>query len=73
MTTSESAIPNNLDAFFMGFTANRQFKQKPRMVKAAKDMHYYAADDGRPILDGCAGLWCVQAGHCRQHFIVSIT
>ena len=61
-----SAMPNDLEAFFMPFTPNRQFKREPRMVKAAKDMHYFAADDGRPILDGSAGLWCVNAGHCRE-------
>ncbi|MEN8721975.1 MAG: aspartate aminotransferase family protein [Alphaproteobacteria bacterium] len=73
MTASESVIPNNLDAFFMGFTANRQFKEKPRMVKAAKDMHYFAADNGRAILDGSAGLWCVHAGHCRQPIVDAIS
>jgi len=62
-----SAMPNDLEPFFMGFTPNRQFKREPRMVKAAKDMHYFAADNGRPILDGSAGLWCVNAGHCRDH------
>lgn len=72
MTSAENQIPNNLDAFFMGFTANRQFKQKPRMVKSAKDMHYFAADDGRKILDGSAGLWCVHAGHCRQPIVDAI-
>jgi beta-alanine--pyruvate transaminase len=56
--------PNDLRAFWMPFKANRQFKQVPRMLVAAKDMHY-TADDGRKILDGTAGLWCVNAGHCR--------
>jgi len=55
----------SLDAFWMPFTANRQFKQKPRMLASAKGM-YYRTDDGREVLDGCAGLWCVNAGHGRQ-------
>jgi beta-alanine--pyruvate transaminase len=55
---------NNLEAFWMPFTANRQFKQTPRMMVAAKDMHY-TTDDGRTVLDGTAGLWCVNAGHSR--------
>jgi beta-alanine--pyruvate transaminase len=59
------AMPNNLDAFWMPFTANRQFKANPRVLVSAKDMHYTAAD-GRRILDGTAGLWCVNAGHCRE-------
>ena len=63
-----AAVPNptnNLDAFWMPFTANRQFKQAPRMLVAAKGM-YYRADDGREILDGTAGLWCCNAGHGRE-------
>jgi beta-alanine--pyruvate transaminase len=59
------ASPNNLEAFWMPFTANRQFKSKPRLLVAAKDMHY-TSHDGREILDGTAGLWCVNAGHGRK-------
>ena len=57
-------VPNNLEAFWMPFTANRQFKANPRMFVSAKDMHYVTAD-GRKVLDGTAGLWCCNAGHCR--------
>lgn len=64
MTEGGTSIPNNLDAFWMPFTANRQFKKAPRMFVAAKDMHY-TTSDGRQVLDGTAGLWCVNAGHCR--------
>lgn len=56
--------PKDLKAFWMPFTANRQFKQNPRMFVGAKDMHYIT-DDGRSVLDGTAGLWCTNAGHCR--------
>jgi len=59
------AETNNLDALWMPFTANRQFKRKPRLLAGARDMHY-TATDGRKILDGTAGLWCVNAGHCRE-------
>lgn len=55
---------NDLSAFWMPFTANRQFKKKPRLFVAAKDMHF-TTDDGRKVLDGTSGLWCVNAGHCR--------
>ncbi len=61
----------NLEHFWMPFTANRQFKAKPRMLVSAKDMHYMS-DDGRQILDGTAGLWCVNAGHGRQEIIDGI-
>jgi len=63
--------PNDLSAFWMPFTANRQFKQAPRMLVSAKDMHY-TTDDGRELLDGTAGLWCVNAGHCRPKITEAI-
>lgn len=61
-----------LDALWMPFTANKAFKARPRMLVGAKDMHY-TSDDGRQILDGTAGLWCVNAGHCRPPIIEAIT
>ena len=60
-----------LDPFWMPFTANRQFKSAPRILVSAKDMHY-TAEDGRRILDGTAGLWCVNAGHCRAPIVAAI-
>ena len=57
-------LPNDLAAFWMPFTANRQFKKAPRILVAAEGMHY-VTDDNRRILDGTAGLWCVNAGHGR--------
>src|SRR5690606_4919165 len=56
---------NELDAQWMPFTANRAFKRTPRLLVSAKDMHYIDADGNR-VLDGTAGLWCVNAGHCRE-------
>lgn len=61
----------DLEAFWMPFTANRQFKAKPRILVSAKDMHY-TSEDGRQILDGTAGLWCVNAGHCRPKIVEAI-
>jgi beta-alanine--pyruvate transaminase len=55
----------------MPFTANRQFKKNPRMFVAAKDMHY-TTSDGRQVLDGTAGLWCCNAGHCRPKIVEAI-
>ncbi|NJS38346.1 MAG: aspartate aminotransferase family protein [Rhodobacteraceae bacterium] len=63
--------PNDLNAFWMPFTANRQFKKNPRMFVAAKDMHY-TTSDGRQVLDGTAGLWCCNAGHCRPKIVQAI-
>jgi beta-alanine--pyruvate transaminase len=60
-----------LAAFWMPFTSNRAFKDAPRMLVAAKDMHY-TSSDGRQILDGTAGLWCSNAGHCRESIVEAI-
>lgn len=65
------AVTNNLEAFWMPFTANRQFKKAPRMFVAAKDMHYTTAD-GRQVLDGTAGLWCCNAGHSRPKIVEAV-
>ncbi|MEK1851528.1 MAG: aspartate aminotransferase family protein [Phyllobacterium sp.] len=62
---------NNLDAFWMPFTANRQFKQNPRLLVSAKDMHF-KSHDGREILDGTAGLWCCNAGHARPKIVEAV-
>ncbi len=61
---TETPRPNNLDAFWMGFTNNRAYKSTPRLLAAAEGMNYFTTD-GREILDGTAGLWCVNAGHGR--------
>lgn len=63
--------PNDLEPYWMPFTANRQFKKAPRLLVKAKDMHYTNAE-GRKILDGTAGLWCVNAGHGRQPIIEAV-
>jgi beta-alanine--pyruvate transaminase len=70
-TTAFESTPNNLEAFWMPFTANRQFKSKPRLFVGAKDMHYTSVD-GRKVLDGTAGLWCVNAGHGREKIIEAV-
>ena len=63
----------NLDmtAFWMPFTNNRQFKSSPRLLVKAEGM-YYTSSDNRKILDGTAGLWCVNAGHCRTEIVEAI-
>ena len=61
----------DLNAYWLPFTPNRDFKRAPRIVVSAKDMHY-TSDDGRQILDGISGLWCVSAGHRRQPIIDAV-
>ncbi len=71
MSNRLNTTPNDLRAFWMPFTANRQFKKEPRLFVGAKDM-YYTTHDGRQVLDGTAGLWCVNAGHCRPKITEAI-
>ena len=68
---SNRIAPNDLRAFWMPFTANRQFKAAPRMFVAAEGMRY-TTSDGRKVLDGTAGLWCCNAGHCRPKITEAI-
>ena len=63
--------PNDLTAYWMPFTANRQFKAQPRLMASAAGM-YYRDVDGRQILDGTAGLWCVNAGHGRREIAEAV-
>ncbi|MEX3967674.1 aspartate aminotransferase family protein [Paraburkholderia sp. EG286B] len=68
--TSRPVI-DDLSSFWMPFTANRQFKAAPRLLESAKGM-YYRTTDGREVLDGSAGLWCVNAGHAREEIVAAI-
>jgi beta-alanine--pyruvate transaminase len=61
----------SLDAYWMPFTANRQFKKQPRLLAKAEGMHYWTPE-GRQVLDGVAGLWCVNAGHARPKIVQAI-
>ncbi|MCW3477520.1 aspartate aminotransferase family protein [Limobrevibacterium gyesilva] len=63
--------PNNLDAFWMPYTANRAYKSTPRLLARAEGMHYYT-NDGQEVIDGTAGLWCVNAGHGRREITEAI-
>ena len=78
-TCTEPVMPNasapssrsELEAFWLPFTANRQFKAKPRLLAKASGMHYWTPE-GRQILDGVAGLWCVNAGHGRREITQAV-
>jgi beta-alanine--pyruvate transaminase len=66
-----SALPKDLDAFWMPFTANRQFKAAPRLLSRAEGMYYWTPE-GRQVLDAAAGLWCVNAGHGRKEITEAV-
>ena len=67
----DTTMQPKLDAYWMPFTANRQFKAAPRIVSGAAGMHFITAE-GRQVLDGVAGLWCVNAGHGRPRITEAI-
>ncbi len=71
MSDRTNIAPNDLSAFWMPFTANRQFKKNPRMFVAADGM-YYTTADGRQVLDGTSGLWCCNAGHNQPRIVEAI-
>ncbi|TXL81587.1 aspartate aminotransferase family protein [Vineibacter terrae] len=66
-------VPNQseMESYWLPFTANRQFKANPRLFVGADGM-YYTAADGQRILDGMAGLWCVNAGHNQRPIVEAI-
>ena len=63
--------PNDLESFWMPFTANRAFKAAPRLLSRAAGMYYYTPE-GREVIDGTAGLWCCNAGHGRREITEAI-
>ena len=69
--TQATAMPASMDAFWMPFTANKQFKASPRLLASASGM-YYKTVDGREILDATAGLWCCNAGHSRPRIVEAV-
>lgn len=72
MSAPQARNTYSLDSFWMPFTANRQFKAAPRMLVSCAGM-YYRTDDDRQILDGTAGLWCVNAGHGRREIADAVS
>ncbi|MFZ3360812.1 MAG: aspartate aminotransferase family protein [Xanthobacteraceae bacterium] len=71
MPPTTAAVPNDLESFWLPFTPNRAFKHAPKLFARAKEMHYFTPE-GRAVLDGTAGLWCTNAGHCRDPIVVAI-
>lgn len=55
----------------MPFTGNRSFKAQPRLMASAEGM-YFTTTKGEKILDGIAGLWCCNAGHCHPKIVAAI-
>jgi beta-alanine--pyruvate transaminase len=60
-----------LDAYWMPFTANRDFKSRPRMIRSAAG-HFYVANDGRRLYDFFSGLWTSGVGHCHPKIVAAV-
>ena len=71
MCADTVAHPNDLESNWLPFTPNRQFKREPRLLARAKDVSYFKPD-GTEVLDATAGLWCCNAGHCRDEIVKDI-
>lgn len=67
----QAQIPNDLDSFWMPFTASRWFKSNPRLIGSADGL-YYKTMDGHQVLDGTGGLWCCNAGHNHPRIVGAI-
>ena len=67
---SAAKLPN-LEHYWMPFTGNRWFKKNPRLIESAAGM-YVTTADGRQLLDGIAGLWCCNAGHCHPKIVAAV-
>jgi beta-alanine--pyruvate transaminase len=70
---NDRATPPSLEnsAFFMPFSMNRHFKKAPRLLARAEGIHYFTPE-GRKLIDGISGLWCVNAGHCREKIVSAV-
>ncbi len=66
-----SAAIDKLDAYWMPFTANRDFKKKPRIIKAASG-HHYTANDGTRLYDTFSGLWTSGLVHCNPKIVSAV-
>ncbi len=69
--SAAASVPNDLEPYWVPFTPNRAFKQRPRLIAGAKDMHY-VTPEGRKLLDSSAGMWCTNAGHNRDPIVQAI-
>ena len=71
MLESSSASPNDLQSYWLPFTPNRSFKERPRLLVRGEGMYYWDSS-GRKILDCISGLWCVNAGHAQKSIVAAI-
>lgn len=66
-----SAATDNIDAYWMPFTANRDFRKKPRVISGASG-HHYTRSDGSRLYDTFSGLWTSGLGHCHPKIVAAV-
>jgi beta-alanine--pyruvate transaminase len=71
MTVMTAPNRSRMEPYWLPFTANRAFKANPKLFAGADGM-YYTTTEGRQVLDGMAGLWCVNAGHNQRPIVQAI-
>ncbi|MBX3502082.1 MAG: aspartate aminotransferase family protein [Alphaproteobacteria bacterium] len=71
MTAMTAPNRSRMEPYWLPFTANRAFKANPRLFAGADGM-YYTTTEGKQVLDGMAGLWCVNAGHNQRPIVQAI-
>ncbi|MGO4327162.1 aspartate aminotransferase family protein [Cupriavidus sp. 2TAF22] len=69
-TNQQNAL--NLESYFMGFTPNKQFKRRPRLIVKAEGSYIYGPQ-GERIFDGFSGLWCTGMGHCHPRIAEAVS
>ncbi len=72
MGATELNTALNFDHHWVPFTPNKDFRRDPRVMVAADGM-FCTTHDGRQVLDGVSGLWCVGLGHNRRPIAEAIT
>ena len=70
-TTPVSDNMLNLEPFWLPYTANRAFKNAPRIIESAQGF-YYRTRDGRTVLDSFSGLWSTGLGHCHPKIVKAV-
>lgn len=66
-----SVAASNIDAYWMPFTANRDFKANPRVISGASG-HHYTTENGTKLYDMFSGLWTSGLGHCHPKIVAAV-
>lgn len=62
---------NSLESHWMPFTANRDFKENPRLIVKGEGV-YFTDHKGGSVIDGSSGLFCCPLGHGRAEIAEAV-